>query len=1412
MSNQIYNMGLDVGSTTAKVVLTDDKDNILYSSYQRHNADIKGSVKNILHFIKQKFGNIETRITLSGSAAMGVAERCHFAFMQEVIALNNYAKTIKNALHTIIDIGGEDAKIIFLEKDALPDMRMNGNCAGGTGAFIDQMSNILNLSIADMDAMAQKSERLYPIASRCGVFSKTDVQTLVARNIPVEDICASIFHAIAVQVISALSRGKEIKEKILFAGGPLTFIKSLRKSFLEYLNITEDALISVANNNLLVAQGCTFNKKENPLSLDEIENRLNQDKTIVINTNKGLPKIFDSKQEYDLWLEDKKKFGDNSVSIANYEGKAFLGIDSGSTTTKIVLCDEKENILFKYYNKNEGNPINAVIKGLKQLKDTITKENASPIICGGCSTGYGEDLIKTAFSLDCSVVETIAHYKAAKHILPDVDFILDIGGQDMKAMYIEDGVLNRIELNEACSSGCGTFIETFANGLGYSVKDFAQKALYSQSPCDLGTRCTVFMNSKVKQFLREGRQIEDISSGLAYSVVRNCLYKVLKLEGKSLGENVVVQGGTMKNDSVVKALENLLQRKVYRSTSPELMGAYGCALTAKQEYKDNSPILDLDTLINSNEYTIKQLTCKGCENSCLASAYKFNNGKTFYSGNRCEKIFSSLGKQAKRGNNIYKYKYERTFQPYKTTVQTKGKTIQLGIPRALNMFEDFPFWNALLGECGVEVILSDISSYTTYEKSLNQVMSENICFPAKLTHSHIDNLINKGVKHIFFPYIVYEKSSLQKENNTYNCPIVSSYNVVIKHLKEKHKDVRIDNPVFSFKDENLLKKNCKGYLESLGISAKVFERAFALALKEREKFEQDLYNKNLEYYNKAKQDNDIIILLAGRPYHTDDLIQHSAGEIAAYLGVTVINEDIARKKDYSQNDTSFIVSQWSYINRIENAAFFVAKENERVNYAQLTSFGCGPDAFLLDDVQDILKRHHKSATFLKIDDIQNSGALKLRIRSLIESIKMNDALKEGEKTFLAFKDTKNFSKKEKHRTILAPFFTAYISPFLPELFKINGYDLEVLPLSDELSAEEGIKYANNEVCYPATLIVGDAIKALKSGKYDRNKIAFGITQTGGQCRATNYYAILRKAFVDAGYEDVPVMSVTFGGNTAKKQEGFKLDWIKTLPLALNTILFGDCISKMYCSTIVRCTDKAKVTDLQNDYIRQAKQLILEENNKGFLNLLSRAVEDFNSLLPKEKVERKKVGIVGEIYLKYHPFANHNVQQWLIEQNIEVVPPSLMNFFVQTFVNRKVNKQHNINKQSLPQFLMDFFYKKIERKIDKYNKTMSSFLYYEPLDNIFELAEKSKNILPLYSQFGEGWLLPAEIVHLVEKGVNAVVSLQPFGCIANHIISKGVENRIKELYPKLNYLALDFDNSVSEVNIKNRLMLMLESMT
>ena len=1412
---ETYRAGLDVGSTTAKIVIADKNNKIIFSTYRRHNADIKGTLKNIFDNIKEKLGDINLKITLSGSAAMGLAERCNLAFIQEVVALNNFTKNVDNNLHTIIDIGGEDAKIVFLEKDSIPDMRMNGNCAGGTGAFIDQMSVILNIPISGMDNLAMQSTRLYPIAFRCGVFSKTDVQNLVAKNVPIEDICASIFHAIAVQVISSLSRGKDIRPQILLAGGPLTFIKSLRQAFLDYLNITENELVKIGDNNLLVARGCLYNNNATELRLSSLTEILTIDKgsTIEASVN-SMPQMFTSYEDYKTWLNDKNTISDNTKSIKNYTGKAYLGVDSGSTTTKIVLIDEDENILFKYYDKNNGNPICAVINGLEQLKQTIETNNAHPIICGGCSTGYGEDLIKAAFSFSSSIVETIAHYKAAKKILPNVDFILDIGGQDMKAMYIEDGLLNRIELNEACSSGCGTFLETFAKGLNYNIEDFAHKALFAQNPCDLGTRCTVFMNSKVKQFLREGRTIEDISAGLSYSVVRNCLYKVLKLEGKSLGEHIVVQGGTMKNDSVVRALEIMLNRKVYRSTSPELMGAYGCALTAKQVNNDKQ--LDLEKLITADNYSTKHTTCKGCENNCLVSIYRFNNDNVYYSGNRCEKIFTSKSKAIVKGKNIYEYKLNRIFQQNPTralSVSNNNNQPTIGIPRALNMFEDFPFWNTLFEECGIRVVLSDKSNYGLYEKSLNQIMSENICFPAKLTHSHIDNLISKGIKHIFFPYVVYEKTQTEKENNTYNCPIVSSYNVIIKHLKNKpqFKDIIIDNPVFSFKNEKLLKKNCKAYLQkTFGINDRVFNNAFKKALKSKKDFEDDMYKKNCEYYNEAKQNNQIIILLAGRPYHTDDLIQHSIGNIAANLGATIINEDITRQTDYTKDDNSFIVSQWSYINRIENAAFFVAKQDNLTNYAQLTSFGCGPDAFLLDDVQDILKRHHKSATFLKIDDIQNPGSLKLRMRSLIESIRLNQKTKQ--KDNIPFIDTIDFSKQESHRTILAPFFTDYVSPFMPEWFKINGYDLVVLPKSDAISAEEGLKYANNEVCYPATLIVGDFIKAVKSGKYDLSKVALGITQTGGQCRATNYYSIIRKAMVDAGYKDVPVLSVSFGANTAKKQEGFKLNLRKTIQTGISAILFGDALSRLYCSTIVRVKNELKqnVQNLQTHYIDKVKQLILLNKHKAIDEELKNAVQDFNNYLPKEDVDCKKVGIVGEIYLKYHSFANHNVSAWLLNQNIEVIPPSLITFFIQSFVNSKVNNEENINKQSLPQFVMDFVYKLVKQKIDVCNKVCEKFRYFHPIDDVFALSKKVKDILPLYTQFGEGWLLPAEIVNLVDNGVNTVVSLQPFGCIANHIISKGVENKIKELYPKLNYLALDFDNSVSEVNIKNRLLLMLES--
>jgi len=1404
-------IGLDIGSVAAKAVVIDQEGKVLFCTYRRHNAAIAQTALQIIEDITTSIGSAEAKIALSGSAAMGLAERCGFAFIQEVLALSNYANNINDKLHTIIDIGGEDAKIIFLDKGHLPDMRMNGNCAGGTGAFIDQMALILGLSIEEMDQKAQEHKQLYPIASRCGVFSKTDVQNLVAKNIPTSDICASIFHAIAVQVVSSLSRGKDINPLLMFAGGPLTFIQSLRDAFIDYLSISERDLLNVSDANILVAKGCIFEaeKQSESFTLEEIKQKIIASQQITLSSQKSsLPPLFESKEEYERWKKEKQS-SSNLKSIKDYCGDAFLGIDSGSTTTKITLCDTQDNIIFSYYAKNMGNPIEAVLKGLKELQATCEKQNANPVIECGASTGYGQDLIKAAFGLQSSLVETIAHYRAAKKILPSVDFILDIGGQDMKAMYIEDGVLNRIELNEACSSGCGSFIETFAGSLGYSVQDFATKALFAPSPCDLGTRCTVFMNSKVKQYLREGLDVANISAGLSYSVVKNCLFKVLKVKDSSLGKHIVVQGGTMKNDSVVRAFEKMLSDKVFRSQSPELMGAYGCSLFAKeifdkQENKASKQSLILTQLLKVNEYTSKQSFCKGCENQCLISTYRFANGNTFHSGNKCEKIFSSNDK-VKPSNNIYDYKYKRLFAQREVV----APNLTIGIPRVLNMFEDFPFWTRLFETCNIKVILSDTSSYVSYEKSLNQITSENICFPAKLTHSHIDNLIQRGITHIFFPYTVYEQKQNETDNNSYNCPIVSSYNVVIKHLKDKpqYNNVRIDNPIFSFKNLDLLKHNCKKYLLSLGVENYTIDKAFKEALKAKADYEKDIKDKNIEYLHLAQQKHTPIILLAGRPYHTDPLIQHNLSEIIASMGVTVINEDIVRGEDASLMQESYTLSQWAFINRITLAALFVAEQNKDVNFVQMTSFGCGPDAFLLDDVQNILKRYGKSATQIKIDDISNVGSMKLRIKSLIESLKLQSRIRNIR---LPFIDTKPFGKQEKKRKILAPFFTDYLSPLLPELFTINGYDLEVLPKSDEQSIEYGLKYCNNEVCYPATLIVGDVIKALESGKYNPEKIAIGITQTGGQCRASNYYAVIRKALVDSGFKDIPVISVNFSSGTSKMQDGFSINWIKTLPIALGAILFGDALSRLYYSSIVRSPNPKEVQQLQNKYLSLAKAVVLTRNPKELKFLLTKAVGEFNSILPSARIECQKVGIVGEIFLKYHSFANKDVVDWLIGRGIEVVPPTLITFFLQTFVNNRANKKESIEKSKIPDFIMNFAYSLCAKQVASYNKILSDFKYFNPIDDIFELSKDAKDILPITCEFGEGWLLPAEIVNFVKNKVNTVVSLQPFGCIANHIISKGVENKIKALFPDLNYLALDFDAGVSEVNVKNRLLLLLSS--
>lgn len=1393
-------IGIDVGSTTVKVVALDEQGSVCFSRYKRHHARAREVVADMLGELLQEQGDVEACACITGSVGMGMSERHSIPFIQEVVAATKAIQQDYPQVASMIDIGGEDAKIVFFEHGEAADLRMNGNCAGGTGAFIDQMAVILGTDVDELNRLALKAGRIYPIASRCGVFCKTDIQNLVARNVSREDIAASIFHAVAVQTVMTLAHGWDIKAPVLFCGGPLTFIPALRKAFAEYLHLREDEMVLPANGTLLPATGAALSRGEEneTFKLSALIARLSE-ASAAADHPCGLKPVFSSAGDYAVWEKRISSHRIGRASLREGVQDVFLGIDSGSTTTKIVVIDSDGNLLFTYYKPNGGHAIETVANGLALLKDRCREQGAVLNIKGSCSTGYGEDLIKAAFQLDAGIVETIAHYVAAHYLDRDVSFILDIGGQDMKAIFVDNGIINRIEINEACSSGCGSFIETFANTLGYTARDFASAACRSARPCDLGSRCTVFMNSKVKQVLREGATVDDIAAGLAYSVVKNCLYRVLKLKDVSeLGRHIVVQGGTMRNDAVVRALELLTGAEVIRCDIPELMGAFGCALYARRYGKRE---VSLDDILSQADYSTHELHCRGCNNQCQVFRYRFANGKDYYSGNRCEKVFTN-GAKEEPGANAYHFKNDLLFG--RAARQVEHPVLTLGISRSLNMYENFPFWHTLFTACGIQVCLSDDSDFKAYERSARMVMSDNICFPAKLVHAHVQNLMDRGVDRIFLPFVIFERKG--NEQNSYNCPVVTGYSEVIKSVQGT--GIPIDSPAISFKDPKLLYRQCLNYLKGLGVGEAVVKEAFARAMDEQEAFGHSLAEHDRHLLEESRRKGRRTVLLAGRPYHADMLIQHKISDILAEMGIDVITDDIVRDQATQVEGDVHFLPQWSYPNRILKAAQWCAAQGSDVQFVEMTSFGCGPDAFLVDEVRDILIRSGKPFTLLKLDDINNIGSMKLRVRSLIESMKLS-----GERQVLPRKKEEggvgaSVSYHDlRTKKILVPYFTPFISPLIPAFMRLAGYDVDNLPLSNMDSCEWGLKYANNEVCYPATLIVGDVVKAFKSGKYDPKQTIVAMTQTGGQCRASNYISLIKKALEEAGYPSVPVISLTFGSSLDSRQPSFRVNWVKMLPVALRTILYSDCISKFYYAAVVREKEAGQAARLRDRYLQEGEELILKYQTKDLLGRLSEAARQFNDIC--RELDCPKVGVVGEIFLKFNPFAQKNVIEWLTEQGIEVVPSVLADFFMQNFVNRKVRVESCIQQQFLPDFVYRLAYKMVDCQIEKFNKVGSEFRYFNPFKDIFEEADEAKKVISLNAQFGEGWLLPAEILSYARQGIYNVVSLQPFGCIANHIVSKGIEKRIKSVIPELNMLSLDFDSGVSDVNITNRLLLFID---
>lgn len=1433
----MYHLGIDIGSTTAKIALMDSYNQLVFHRYRRHNARPMEALGILLAELSQAQGDIALSVILTGTAGMGIAERAGLPFIQEVIASSVYVSTLHPEVKTLVDIGGEDGKIILFEDGKAPTIRMNGNCAGGTGAFIDQMASLLNIEVQAMSDLGASSTRTYPMASRCGVFAKTDVQTLIARHIPKEDVISSVYRAVAFQTISSLAHGADIRAQIIFSGGPLSFQAGLRGAFLEVLGLQESDVARVSNGELIPAMGAALSRSGLPSSLGELSEILKANAGLSISLTPVLAPLFTDREEFFAWGERKSKARVPRVSIEEaLEGKTtrelelFLGIDCGSRTLKLVLTDLKGRLVHGFYAPNDGDPLACVQRGLAEIRTLFAEAGITPLVVSSASTGYGEELLKGALGLDHGYVETMAHFRAAQSWEPDVSFILDIGGQDIKAIFIEDRVIQNIELNEACSSGTGSFIETFAQNLGYSVEDFSLDACLALAPRDLGSRCTVFMNSKVKQALREGAEPGEISAGLAYSVIKNCFQKVLKISDPAiLGQHIVVQGGTFKNPAVLRALELYIGKEVLRPDIAELMGAYGAALLARDEWETRavspalvkSGFIGFGRLDEITRYERDELVCKACENLCSVGRIRFGKDRLYYTGNKCERVFGNRQESRNAqprgdhadpapapGINLVAYKRDLLFK--RALVPEHGaRGLRIGIPRVLNMYEDFPFWCTLLTAAGCTVVLSEQGTPAQAESGYSYVMSENICYPAKIVGGHILNLIDKGVDRILYPMVRHDREDYKDSLNSFNCPVVTGYPQVIASSldPEKKFGVPFDHPPFSFRTLETARDGARAILSVYGIDRHQADRAFKLAMDEWETFHYRLRSAGKKALDEARAQGKKPFLLLGRPYHADGVVNHRVPEILEGYGVLVLTEDTIPLRNQEQDrelGPLHVLTQWAFPNRFYEAAIW-ASEQEDVEVVQLNSFGCGPDALTVDEVRAILQAAGKYPTLLRIDEVSSPGSIRLRLRSMLESMKKRPAGFMGRR--VKRESTRVFQSGDKERTILAPMFSPFYTDIMVEAFRAQGYRMEILPMPDHESRDAGLASTSHDICYPATLVIGDIMKVLKSGRYQSDEVAVAITQTGGQCRASSYASILKQAMVQAGFKDIPMVTLTAGkaGKGLNEQPGFQVSMLKMGLSGFYGILFADALAKLFYATRPRESKQGSAWALVEHYLHQGVSLLKLGTVHRIFGLLEEAVSSFAGLLAHAR-PLPRIGLVGEIYVKFNPFANGYICDTLMDMGLEPDVPPLVNFFIQKLVVTEFNHSNHVEKSSLGmRAVMGVGNAVVQAYFERCNRILKAFpLALTPFHSMEQLAHDAQKVLSLINQYGESWLIAGDIGGFAASGTDNVVCLQPFGCIANHIIAKGVEKKLKEVYPRLNILFLDMDAGASEVNISNRL--------
>ncbi len=1398
---QNYKMGIDIGSTTVKVVVINHKNNILFQQYKRHFSEIKNTVANLLQEAREKLGNISFSAMLTGSGGVSIAKSLEIPFIQEVVATAKAIETAAPKTDVAIELGGEDAKIIYFSNGI--EQRMNGVCAGGTGSFIDQMASLLQTDASGLNELAKKHKVIYPIASRCGVFAKTDIQPLINEGAAKEDLAVSIFQAVVNQTISGLACGKPIRGYVTFLGGPLHFLSELRQRFIETLKLTEETAVLPENSHLFAAYGTAISNEEEAkqMTFDSLLQKIYHGEKLEIEVNR-LQLLFENKQDYEAFQKRHEAEKVQRVDLSTYQGNAFLGIDAGSTTTKLALVSETGALLYSYYGSNEGNPLKVIIKSLNELYEQMPE---GVKIKNSCVTGYGEGLIKEALMIDLGYIETVAHYKAASFFKPDVDFILDIGGQDMKCIRIKNNVIDSVQLNEACSSGCGSFIETFAKSLNYTVAEFAKVALLAKNPIDLGSRCTVFMNSRVKQAQKEGASVADISAGLAYSVIKNALLKVIKIaDPKALGKSIVVQGGTFYNDAVLKSFEIISGREAIRPDIAGIMGAFGAGLIALEKYKEGYQT----TLVSREEMNLLEMKstltrCKGCTNHCLLTINHFSSGRKFITGNRCEK---GLGKENVQNEapNLYEYKRKRLFEHYKPLELEKAPNGIVGIPRVLNMWEDYPFWFTFFTNLGFRVELSPYSSKAVYEKGIESIPSESACYPAKLVHGHIMSLIEAGIHFIFYPSVVYERRDIAESDNNYNCPIVTSYSENIKNNVEELKEVKFLNPFLSMGEKKTLEKRLIQEFKQFGLSATEISAAVEAAWQEWGQFREDIHQKGIETLQYIKEHNMTGIVLGGRPYHADPEINHGIPELIAGYHIAVLTEDSVAHLGKVERPM-VVRDQWTYHSRLYEAAAFV-KTQQNLEYVQLNSFGCGLDAVTTDEVKNILTKAGKIYTSLKIDEVNNLGAARIRIRSLIAAIE--DRAEKQVKIHAGDASLKRviFTKEmKKDYTILCPQMSPIHFDILKEVFRSNGYHLDVMPAMDKNAIDTGLKYVNNDACYPALIVVGQLINALKSGKYDIQKTAVLISQTGGGCRATNYINFIRKALENADMPHIPVISISTGG--LEKNPGFKIS-----PSLLHKMLQGFVYGDLFMRVLYKVRPYEKIKNAANTLYEYWNQKIKEDvktgNWKTYCKNIENIIEDFDSLEITDEV-KPKVGVVGEILVKFHPTANNDIVGLLEAEGAEAVVPDLLGFGLYSCYNASQKRKY-LKTPLKEKLVNDIGIEVIEFYQKPMIKALKASKRFHAPEDIKTLGKYAESIVSLCNQTGEGWFLTAEMIELIRSGVQNIVCTQPFGCLPNHVVGKGVIKELRKQYPLSNIVAIDYDPGASEVNQLNRIKLMLAS--